>query len=393
MLVFAFFIWKLLAMQAVVPATPVPRGRLTVALVAAQFMTLGMTMGAWATQLPTLQSRFGYTPQELSGVLLAVAGGAVLAFLSCARLMRAVGARAFLRATGPMAAYALVTTTLVDESLALALIAFVLGWASAAFDVAINSAAVDLERLQQRSLMSHLHAMFSVGGVAAAAGAAAVGLADLHPLWLAGPVAVLTTALALCAPDTSGAPTPAPEAKPARGLPWRLGFAALLCLLCEGTMYDWSAVYMAQVWTLPPAFAVAGFGLFSAAMAFGRFTGDRLRDRFGSATVLRTGCVLAAAGALLCVGGGQLPLVLAGFVAVGLGLSNVIPILFALAPRSRPESPETAIAFVSGVGFTGFLIGPPLVGLWAAVASFDTALLIVFAAALGTGALAARAGR
>lgn len=370
-------------------SSPAAGARLQVSLVAAQFLTLGLTMGAWATQLPALQSRFGYSAQALSAVLLAVAAGSVLAFLTCARLMRAIGARPFLRATGPIAAYALVTTVLVDESLPLALIAFVLGWSCAAFDVAINSAAVGLERVQRRSLMSKLHAMFSVGGVLAAAASAGIGLLALHPLWVVGPVALLTSLLAWWVPAAAEPVEAAASASAPDGRPWRLALAALLCLLCEGTMYDWSAVYMAQVWTLPPALAVAGFGLFSAAMAFGRFTGDGLRDRFGSAAVLWPGCALAALGALLCVFAGELAAVLCGFVLVGLGLSNVIPILFALAPNASRSSPESAIAFVSGVGFVGFLIGPPMVGLWAGVASFETSLLIVVAAALGTGALAA----
>jgi len=370
-------------------ATARRRASTPAALVAGQFLVLGLTMGTWATQLPALQARFGYSAQALSGVLLAVAAGSVLAFLGCARLMRAIGARTFIRATGPMAAYALVTTLLVEHSLPLALIAFVLGWSCAAFDVAINSAAVDLERHQGRSLMSKLHAMFSVGGVLAAMATAAVGAVGLHPLWVAAPVAVLTTALALCAPDTTHAAAPARAAAggPTAGRPWRLALAALLCLLCEGTMYDWSAVYMAQVWTMPLGLSVAGFGLFSAAMAFGRFTGDRLRDRFGSAALLQAGCALAAAGALLCVFAGSLPVALSGFVLVGLGLSNVIPILFALAPRASKGSPESAIAFVSGIGFVGFLVGPPMVGLWTTVASFESSLLLVVAAAIGTALL------
>jgi hypothetical protein len=298
-----------------------------------------------------------------------------------------MGARTFIRATGPMAAYALVSTLLVEHSLPLALIAFVLGWSCAAFDVAINSAAVELERHEGRSLMSKLHAMFSVGGVLAAVATAAVGAMGLHPLWVAAPVAVLTTALALCAPDMAPAPLRTATGGPPAGRPWRLAMAALLCLLCEGTMYDWSAVYMAQVWTMPLGLSVAGFGLFSAAMAFGRFTGDRLRDRFGSAALLQAGCALAAAGALLCVFAGNLAGALSGFVLVGLGLSNVIPILFALAPAASKASPESAIAFVSGIGFVGFLVGPPMVGLWTTVASFESSLLLVVAAAIGTALL------
>ncbi len=378
-------------------STASPSSRLALplqaALVAAQFLALGLLMGSWATGLPALKARFGYSAQELSGVLLAVAAGSVLAFLSCARLMQAVGPRHFIRATGPLAAYAMLTTLLVDDSLPLAVIAFVFGWASAAFDVAINGSAVTLERLHGRSLMSKLHAMFSSGGVLAAGATAGLAWSGLHPLWLAVPVALLMSALSLCTPamPALAADTQHPAGvSPAAPRPWRLGFAALLCLLCEGTMYDWSSVYMTQVWQTPLFLSVAGFGLFSAAMAAGRFGGDRLRDRFGAPLLLLGGCTIAAAGALLCVFGHSRELALLGFVLVGLGLSNVIPIVFALAPAAHVQAPERAIAFVSGTGFIGFLIGPPLIGLWTTLASFDTSLLLVCAAALGTAVLAGR---
>jgi len=378
-------------------SSPSPSARLGLplqaALVAAQFLALGLLMGSWATGLPGLAARFGYSAQELSGVLLAVAAGSVLAFLSCARLMQAVGQRTFIRATGPLAAYAMVTTLLVADSLPLAVIAFVFGWSGAAFDVAINGSAVTLERLHGRSLMSKLHAMFSSGGVLAAGATAGIAWSGLHPLWLAVPVALLMTVLALYTPVL---PALGPEgghaagAAPLRVRPWRLGFAALLCLLCEGTMYDWSSVYMAQVWQTPLFLSVAGFGMFSAAMAAGRFGGDALRDRFGAPLLLFGGCTVAALGALLCVWGGTRELALAGFVLVGLGLSNVIPIVFALAPARHAQAPERAIAFVSGTGFIGFLIGPPLIGLWTELASFESSLLLVCAAALGTALLAGR---
>jgi MFS family permease len=378
-------------------STPSPGLRFTLrmqaALVAAQFLALGLLMGSWATGLPSLKARFGYSAQELSGVLLAVAAGSVLAFLSCARLMQAVGPRHFIRATGPLAAYAMVTTLLVADSLPLAVIAFVFGWASAAFDVAINGSAVTLERLHGRSLMSKLHAMFSSGGMLAAGATAGLAWRGLHPLWLALPVALLMTALSLytpAMPALAEPPARAGSAVPPPARPWRLGFAALLCLLCEGTMYDWSSVYMTQVWQAPLFLSVAGFGLFSAAMAAGRFGGDALRDRFGASLLLLGGCTIAAAGALLCVWAHTRELALLGFVLVGLGLSNVIPIVFALAPAAHAQAPERAIAFVSGTGFIGFLVGPPLIGLWTLLASFDSSLLLVCAAALGTAVLAGR---
>ncbi|WP_169787983.1 MFS transporter [Caldimonas brevitalea] len=367
----------------------------------AQFLALGLLMGCWACSLPALKQRFGYDAQQLSLVLLSLAAGSVLAFLGCARVLQAVGTAVFTRTTGVLAAYALVGTQLVSESESLALVAFVFGWASAGFDVAINATAVAIERKAGRAVMSKLHAMFSSGGVVAAGVAAPLLQQHLDPLWLAVPAALLLSALALAGPaDAAGDPVPAPALGAVAGtdtrvprsrLVWRLGAAALLCLLCEGTMYDWSAVYMTHVFAASPALAVAGFGLFSAAMAFGRFTGDTLRDRRGGAAVLGPGCWLAAAGAGLAVLAPHGGWALLGFVLVGLGLSNVIPIVFAMAGRAGPGTAEGAIAFVSGIGFVGFLVGPPLVGLWASVFSFDTALLIVLAACVGVAGLVAPA--
>lgn len=361
---------------------------------AGQFLALGVLMGTWATGIPGLQRRYGYSEQELSLVLLALAAGAGVAFLTCARLMRAAGLPLTLRVTAVLAAQALLATLLVSSTVALVITVFLLGWGSAAFDVAINARAVALERELGRPVMSKLHAMFSTGGVMAAAAAAALlwhHAASL--LWLAVPAAA---GLVLCALPAGG-DAGLPEAKPAGAvhpersrLLWRLGAAALLCLLCEGVMYDWSAVYMVHSFEASPALSIAGFGLFSAAMAAGRFSGDELRGRHGVRPLLLAGCVLAALGALAATHGGQPALALGGFVLVGLGLSNVIPIVFALAPQGCPRSPEHAIAFVSGIGFVGFLAGPALVGLWAAAFSLDTVLWLVVGAAAGVAILSCR---
>lgn len=358
------------------------------------FLSLGILMGTWATSIPGLKQRYGYSEQELSLVLLALAAGAGVAFLTCARIMRAAGLQLTLRATAVLAAQALLATLLVSSTVALVMSAFLLGWGSAAFDVAINARAVALERELGRPVMSKLHAMFSTGGVIAAAAAATLfwhGTPGL--LWLAVPAAlglVLCSLPAVHADDTPDA-KPAGAAHPARSrLLWRLGAAALLCLLCEGVMYDWSAVYMVHAFEASPALSVASFGVFSAAMAAGRFGGDELRSRHGVRPLLLAGCLLAALGALAATQGADPTLALGGFVLVGLGLSNVIPIVFVLAPQGCPRSPEHAIAFVSGIGFIGFLAGPPLVGLWSAAFSLDTALWLVVGAAAGVAILSGR---
>lgn len=363
--------------------------RRAIAGIGAQFLTLGLAMGCWAVGLPLMKQRFALTDLEFSGLLLALACGAAVAFFTAPRALAAVGERRFTRISAALAAYALVSTQLVSAVGPLGLTAFVLGWSGTAFDIAINSQASQLERHAGRAVMSRLHAMFSAGGALAAVIAVPL-LAEQRPVWwLAVPVAALWIGLSLVAlpVPASGHPAERAEAAAFEAPPLardprlrRLGLAALACLLCEGVMYDWSAVYLLQALDTGLALSIAGFGVFSAAMALGRFFGDRVRERRGAAALVAAGCGLAAVGALAPVLSGAPGVALAGFVLVGLGLSNVIPVVFALAPRAYGGPPERAIAFVSGIGFVGFLSGPALVGLWSSLLSLRSALLLVVAA-------------
>ncbi|MDN3714112.1 hypothetical protein QWZ10_24220 [Paracoccus cavernae] len=56
-------------------------------------------------------------------------------------------------------------------------------------------------------------------------------------------------------------------------------------------------------------------------------------------------------------------LALAGFVLIGLGASNIVPVLFSAAGRQSVMPPALAIAAVTTVGYAGILLGPALLDL------------------------------
>jgi fucose permease len=153
-------------------------------------------------------------------------------------------------------------------------------------------------------------------------------------------------------------------------------------------MADWTAVYLRNDPGLDAALAGAGFAVFSLAMAAGRLTGDRLVAATGPAVLVRGGATLAAfglAGALVF----HDPLAaLIGFGCVGLGLANIVPILFSAAGRTPGVEPGTAIAAVTTSGYCGFLAGPPLVGFAADQIGLPAALGLL----VGFMVLAALAG-
>jgi hypothetical protein len=112
-------------------------------------------------------------------------------------------------------------------------------------------------------------------------------------------------------------------------------------------------------------------------MATGRLLGDSLTVRLGPVALVRAGGLAAATGIAVAVALPAAPAVVLGFAAVGAGLSTIFPTVLAAAGRSRDNPPATAIAAVSSLGYTGFLAGPPLIGLVAESTSLRVGVGIV----------------
>jgi fucose permease len=160
-------------------------------------------------------------------------------------------------------------------------------------------------------------------------------------------------------------------------------------MVAEGAMADWSAVYLRDALGADAGLAAAGYAAFSLTMAAGRFAGDALRARVSAARLVRLGGGTAALGlgAALLVGHPSAALI--GFGCVGLGLSNVVPVLFSAAGRAPGVPTGTAIAAVASAGYAGFLAGPPVIGFVAQATTLTAGLglvvLCLAAVAVGAG--------
>jgi hypothetical protein len=262
----------------------------------------------------------------------------------------------------------------------------VFGAANGATDVAMNAHGIAVEKRLGRSIMSSLHAGWSVGGLTAA-GAAALGAvvgldarveASIAAAVLLSFSAVVSLRLGTATAAEAG---PAPKLqRPPRGVVL-LGVLCLAIMVTEGAMGDWSGLYLRDEVGADPSLAAIGFAGFSAGMAGGRFFGDWLADRFGTGTVLRAGAALAmfALGGLLLVGDPVVAVI--GFTLVGLGVSNAVPLLFSAAGRVPGTSSAPALAAVFTMGYTGFIAGPPVIGILADLVSLPAALALLCLAA------------
>ena len=114
-------------------------------------------------------------------------------------------------------------------------------------------------------------------------------------------------------------------------------------MMSEGAIIDWAALHLKGSLKLGAGLAATGFAAYAASMAASRFSGDRLRSRFGSAELVRASALLAAAGLVVALVSSFPLLAVAGFALVGLGLANLVPVFFGAAGRipARPRRPTS----------------------------------------------------
>ena len=371
-----------MGMQAIREAGPTADLRTARQALLGIFLLNGVGIASWAAHVPTVKQKFALSDAALGGALLAVAVGSVAALLLGGQLVARFGSRTVL-ITGAIGFCLILPLLLVAPTLVL-LIALLccFGATIGAMEVAANVEAFRVEERYGRPIMSTFHALFSVGGLLGAA-VAGLSLSQGVP-----EVAHLTAvALGLAALTAWGAPRmlPADAQSQATGstiaLPTGpllgLGILAFCCLVAEGAMADWSAVYLRDSLGTGPGFAAAGYAAFSVAMAAGRFGGDNLRTRMRAVPLIRISGAFAAIGLGLAVLIAQPLVALVGFACVGLGLANIVPVLFAAAGRTPGTAVGTGVAAVASAGYFGFLVGPPVIGFVAQLTSLAGGLGLV----------------
>jgi MFS family permease len=346
------------------------------------FLGNGLGIGAWAAAIPVLQQRLALSNGALSLALLAFAVGAVVAMPVAGLLAPRLGTARASRWAGAAFAMSLLAPAMATSLPALAAAAFVVGACNGLLDVAMNAHAAGIERRWGAAIMSSFHAAFSLGGLAGTAlGGLCVALSGGSALVPTAVLALATTAAACVALREDTAPHTGASglALPGRAvLP--LCAAALLCMLCEGAMADWSGVYLATTTGVGAGAAASGYAAFSAAMLAGRFAGDAAVRRLGRPRVVALGGALAAAGLALAVGWPAPVPAGIGFALVGLGLSNVVPAVFSAAARLA-ATPAAGMAMAATAGYAGFLVGPVLIGATAEAVGLRVAIGLLAACA------------
>ena len=368
--------------------------------VAAMFLVNGFIMGAWAAQIPLLMPRHDIREGMVGLIILALGIGAVGAMLLAGRLIARFGSRRMVVVFGMASAVSFPLLILCPSLVVVFPLAAIMGAVTGTMDVSMNANSVAVERRLGRAIMSSSHGFWSLGGFAGGSlGALVIARfgAEVQVL-VVGVISALIVGIAgrammYDAPHGRDPETGKRQRQtfPKKPILYLIGAMALFTMVPEGAVLDWAAIFLQK--DLGTSLAVAGLGYaaFSMMMAGMRFAGDSLRNRFGAVRTLQVSGLAGALGMGLAAAAPTGWVAIVGFAISGIGIANMVPILFSAAGNMPGLSPGAGIATVTMMGYSGILVAPSTIGFVAQHVGFRLTFGVLSVILLVVVALAGKA--
>lgn len=334
--------------------------------------------GNWAARIPDVKDRLNLSEAQLGIALLGLSVGAMISmpFMGWLLSKRGAGHLSYLFVI--LYCLAMVPPVMATSLFWLTFFLVLVGLTNGATDIAMNAAAAAVEKKHKVSIMSTSHGMWSMGSMAGAGIAGYIAQKEInHPLHMAVAsgvmiilaVSLITTLSKIRDENPGGKSFILPK-----GPILVLALITFCILIAEGSIADWSAVFIKNTTQGNKMQAALGYAGFSLAMTLGRFYGDSVIPKYGKGTILKVCGIIATIGlASAIVISNPVPAIL-GFTVAGLGFSLMIPVLFSAAATVKGVAPGTGIAMVATLGYVGFLIGPPVIGFIAEKANLNYGL-------------------
>lgn len=363
----------------------------------------GLLYATWGVSLPLIKIKYQLSEGYLSLAMVAVAIGGIVTMRAAGRWIAYTGSGKASIQSGLLMAVTAIPILLIPNYFALLVLLFVYGGLTAANDVAANAQVAHLEKLSGRSLIGSVHGSFSAGGLFGALIAGAWSASSL-PTAIIFPLLSLIVSIALFCSSRYLMNEPTSELSihatfdntvtqnivPHDLVQRRLmlfGVLAFSALVIEGAFYDWAAVYMKEISRSPDSWIGFGYAAFAVAMAFGRLCGDAIRNKYRHQLVIACGCLISVSGMSIVLLNASPISVIAGFFISGLGISNIIPLLFSSAGKLSALagwSASQGLAITTRIAYMGLLIGPLLIGPIAEVVGLRLSLVTLVIVVIGT---------
>lgn len=346
----------------------------------ATFFCSGFATAAWASIIPFVKLNVQISDGTMGLMLLCLGGGALAGMPVSGIFTSRFGCKKVL--IGSVLAIAVLFPFLILAStpLALAITLLMFGTSVGTTGCAMNIHALAVEKDANRPLMSGFHGFYSLGGMS--------GAFVLTLLLTTGVTAVtasfitsvlIITLLLMSAPSYKSAAIAqtGPMFAVPEGVVFTIGVVCFFFFLAEGTVLDWSGIFLSEYRSVPTSSAGMGILFFSISMTTGRLLGDRVVAALGGKKVFTYGTLIALFGFIISLSVPYWQIALFGYMLVGIGCSNIVPVMYSAAGKQTVMPEALAITAISTMGYIGVLSGPAIVGFGAEVVGLPMALYLV----------------
>lgn len=349
------------------------------------FASLNILFGTWAIYIPFVKEDLGIDKATLGIAIFFLSLGVFTIFPVASRIINRMGVG---RATWVGAILICLTAmfpVIAPSFLSLVIALFFFGATNGFTDISMNTLVTEIEKEDKQNFMSASHGFFSLGGVLAGLGSFLIPLLDNRVLHMGIAVFIVFVVNLIFRNNFKHIVAAPIEKEPFSFKNFKplllLGIVSFIVMGSEGAIVDWSGLFLKEVSIAPEALWGAGFLGFQTLMTLGRFLGDAISARLGSVKIVATGAFIAILGYLLVLST-EMYMAILGFALTGLGFSVIVPELFRIGGNVKGVESSQGVAFIAGTGYSGFLLGPVILGFIAEKFSLNLTFSLLLACSI-----------
>ncbi|MCX2719255.1 MFS transporter [Lentiprolixibacter aurantiacus] len=338
------------------------------------FASLNILFGTWAIYIPLVKESLQIDKATLGIAIFFLSLGVFTIFPVASRIINRLGVGRSTWIGVLLICATAILPVLAPSFITLAIALFLFGATNGFTDISMNTLVTEIEKEDKQNFMSAAHGFFSLGGVLAGLGSFLIPILENRVLhMLMAILLVFSVNLAfygryrrIVAAPIEKEPFSFRNFKPLL----LLGLVSFVIMGSEGAIVDWSGLFLKEVSMAPEAIWGAGFLGFQFMMTLGRFLGDAISARIGSAKIVALGATLAILGFVMVLTA-NIFMAVGGFALTGLGFSVIVPELFRIGGNIKGVESSQGVAFIAGTGYSGFLVGPVILGFIAEASSLS----------------------
>ena len=340
----------------------------TITSVGVFFYIQGVVFGSWASRIPDLKDQLHLGEGALGTILFLLPMGQLTMMPFSGRIVTRFGSRNVLRVALMGYSFILLLIGQVQSAWQLSLCLYLFGLIGNLCNISVNTQGVNAETIHHKPVFSTFHGLWSLGGFTGALVGWLMIRYQVSPsthfpfitlfVWVNDYIFQRN----LIPRQAVSTVIPKYRFRLPQGQLLLLGLIAFCCMSVEGCMFDWTGVYFRQVVLADERFVSAGYAAFMITMSAGRFMGDRMSVRYGRKRWVMISGVLITLGIGMTVLMPSIVPAVIGCMLTGIGVSSIIPLMYSTAGKDTQIASGIAIASVAGIGYLGFLLGPPIIG-------------------------------